>query len=250
MRHNLYITSMVFAFMVSSTTIGFAASPTSFVSGAKISADQTSVEARFGYSLDDESASLDDRFQMRQHIDHGFNDLYALRIITAQDDRKGSDLTHDSIGIENRFQIFNAKQHGWDGGFRLSYSAKDSGADSIGANLIGEFKWNDDISSRHNITASHQVGDGSANGVAVGLRHQVMYKADISALAKSSVGVEMFNDFGNLDTQSGYSAQDHQIGPVMKGAFDNGISFETGYRLGISQTARDHIFKLGVAKSF
>ncbi len=228
----------------------YSASPTSFVSGPSVSSGVTSFEVRAGYSWDDESASLDERFQLREHIDHGFNDLYAMRIIAAQDDRQNDDLDQDAFTLENRFQIFNSKDHGWDGGFRLSYSANHGRADSVGLKLIGQKKWTNDITSRHNLNFGHQVGGGSADGISFGLSHQIMHKTDISWLKKSSAGIEMFNDFGNLRTQSGYSNQDHQMGPVFKGSFDNGLSFETGYRTGISRASRDHLVKLGIAKSF
>ena len=228
-----------------------AASPTSFVSGPGVTAGETSVEVRGGYSLDDERAGLDNRWQFREHVDHGFNDLYALRIIAAQNDRRGEDFEHSSISVENRFQIFNEAQDGFDGGFRISYGHnKGSTADNVGLNLIGQKKLMNSWTTRHNITLSHEVGSDADDGLSLGLRHQTMKTIAFEPLSAASIGIEMFNDFGNLSNQSGYSDQDHQIGPVFKGKFDNGISFETGYRLGVSRAARDHLFKLGVAKSF
>ena len=103
----------IIPFLLFSASFAQAASPTSFVSGPTVESGITSFEVRSGNSWDNENPSLDKRFQMREHIDHSFNDQYALRLIAAQDDRQGDNLDHDAFTIENRFQIFNAADHGW-----------------------------------------------------------------------------------------------------------------------------------------
>lgn len=243
---------LMFIILLCVATPAFTASPTSFVSGPNVTAGETSVEGRIGYSLDDEGASVDERLQIRQHVDHGFNDLYALRIITAQDDRKGDDLTHDSVTIENRFQVFNQDKNGFDGGIRLVYSMRPDhrGADNIAANIIGEKTFENSLQARHNVIIKHDIGAGSDDGISLEVRHQLTKKIALSDDYTPRIGIEMFNDFGNLRDQSGFSDQDHQIGPVMKGNISENISYETGYRLGFSRAARDHSFKIGIAASF
>ena len=241
---------LIFCSILFSPHISKAGSPTSFVSGASVTAGETSVEFRSGYAIDDERQSNDNRWQYRQHIDHGFNDLYALRLIVAQDDQRGQDIDYNGFTVENRFQLFNKTDHGWDGGFRISYTAQESSADSLGFKLIGQYNLKQGLSARHNINIGTDVGSNANNGIDFGVRSQIIQNINIANLSKSAVGIELFNDFGNLSEQSGFSSQDHQIGPVFKGSLKNGINFETGYRYGVSRASRDHLLKFGIAKSF
>lgn len=229
----------------------YAGSPTSFVSGPGVTKGATTFEGRAGYSWDD-GTNNDDRIQVREHFDHGFTDWYALRFIVAQDKRKGDNLAHDDFTVENRIQLFNKADDGWDGGFRFSYTKGDTSPDNIGVKLIGQFNFAENWQARHNISFSHHVGEDAADGMTFSLRHQITrdFTPQGRGLDSLRAGVEVFNDFGNLSTQSGYSDQDHQIGPVMKGGFGNGYAFETGYRIGVSDASRDHLVKFGLSKTF
>ena len=64
------------------------------------------------------------------------------------------------------------------------------------------------------------------------------------------LGVELFSDLENLTEQSGYSNQEHAIGPIFKGKIMNNMSYEIGYRTGISEAAPDHAFRLFVGQQF
>lgn len=243
------IFTIIFCFL---SGIAAAASPVSFVSGPSVTAGQTAVEGRIGYTIDNESAVNDQRIQSRLHLDHGFTDIYALRIIAAQDKIDGDHFSHDNFTFENRFHLFKKQRYGFDGGARLVYTKRngDASRDGIAVNFIGQKDFGS-LQARHNVILKHDIGANARNGVSLELRHQLTTKTAAPEFATTMrYGVEMFNDFGNLSRQSGYSNQDHQIGPVLKMGFRNGLSIETGYRLGVSNAARDHIFKFSLAKNF
>lgn len=96
------------------------------------------------------------------------------------------------------------------------------------------------------------MGENSRHGLRLELRNQVTKAVTPPPgfLRKLRLGVELFNDFGRLNRQRGYDAQDHQFGPVIKGYFSDGYYFQTGYRAGISQGAADHLVKLFIGKQF
>lgn len=219
----------------------------SSVGSPKVTKGKTKVEARFGYADADKDSSQDQRIRFRQQIDHGFTDWYAARIVVQQDDRKGDSFEHSSIRLSNRFHILETKDNGFDLGARIEYTHVDGdktpSSITTGAYQLipyGEYE------IRMNQLLSHDVGKDSNDGVAAELRFQVTRAfSDTHRL-----GLESFNDFGNLTELSGYSNQQHEIGPVLKGKIGNGFAYETGYRAGVSKSAANHNVKFFLSKSF
>jgi hypothetical protein len=230
-----------------------AASPTSKVGGATVHKGQKSVEMRFGYSADDE-ASTDKRVQLRQHIDYGLNDWYALRAIAAQDKPNGSSLEHDSIVIENRFQLVESQDYGWDGGVRFIYKQNDGdkAPNEAGVSLVAQLPFWEKWELRHNTILEHDIGAESDDGVSLALRHQLTRDvgAEWGFVKKVNLGVAIFNDFGRLRDLSGYSSQDHELRPIVKTSFENNTFIKMGLGVGISSASPDCAFKLSFGKKF
>lgn len=219
----------------------------SSVGSPGVTKDNTSVEARVGYSVDESSSSQDQRLRSRLHIDHGFTDMYAARLIISGDKRKNDSFDYDSVTFENRFDLYDASDIGFDFGMRASYSLKsaDKGADSatIGFyELLPLDKWE----IRANQFLSHEVGKDSDSGLAASMRVQATY----AVLDNHRLGLEIFNNFGNIRTLSGFDNQGHSAGPVLKGKFGDGFYYETGYLAGLSDNSANHNFKLFVGRSF
>lgn len=233
-----------------------AASPLGNVGTARVDKGARSVEFRAGYTADGERRGVDERLQMRQHLDLGLTDWYALRLVSAQDKRQGDGVEHGSITIENRLQLIERREHGFDAGLRLSYVHRDGdktphevdmrlmGMGPLGA--AGNWEW------RHNTVLEHDIGENSRSGMMLELRSQLTRKMDppLRWLSKLRAGMELFNDFGRLNALSGYHDQDHQFGPVLKAGLGDGVYIQTGYRAGLSDAAPDHLFKLFVGVGF
>ena len=231
-----------------------AASSTSNVGGSTVNEGLLSTELRLGFNEDDDSSSSDKRFRMREHVDYGFNDWYALRILTAQDKREGDNLEHQSFTIENRFQLIEKKDYGWDGGFRLSYSQSDGDKTphEVELRLVAETAINDKWTIKHNTVIEHDIGEDSVAGISVELRHRLTrkFQSSLPYVKSFELGLDMFNDFGNLRELSGYEEQDHQLGPVVKVSFDNGFSVQSTYRTAISSEGVDDTYGLFFQKKF
>ncbi len=245
--------SLLFSVTVAPFSVN-AASAVSNVGGATVTEGKTSVEFRFGATEDDSSSSNDKRYRMRQHIDHGFNDWYALRALVAQDKRKNDNLEHQSFTLENRFQLIEKRDYGWDGGFRLSYAQSDGDKKphEVVVRLVAEADINDKWKIIHNTFFSHDIGAESEDGASAEIRHRLIRKMDVSVpyIEGLALGVDMMNDFGRLKDLSGYSNQDHQIGPIAKISFSDGVALQTTYRTAISSAGVDNTFGLFVSKSF
>lgn len=219
----------------------------SSVGSPTVTKGKTKAEIRAGYAKADDNSSQDERLRFREQIDHGLTDWYALRLVLQQDDRKGDNIEHGSIGLSNRFYILEAEKYGFDFGLRVEYTHADGDKTphSVATGLyelvpMGEYEL------RMNQLFSHDVGEDANDGVGAELRFQLT--REISETHR--LGLESFNDFGNLSELSGYSAQEHEIGPVLKGKIGHGFSYETGYRAGISEGAADHNVKFFLSKTF
>lgn len=224
------------------------------VSGAGVDKGKASVEWRSGYALDGRDASGDKRFRMRQHLDYGFTDWYALRLVVAQDKRQGDDLEHQAVSLEHRVQFFERENDGWDGGFKLIYSHNDG--DKTPHEVAVRFMAGIPVAGgwelRHNTNLSHELGPDSEDGLALEWRHQISREMECrpDGIKKWSLGLELFTDLGRLNALSGYDAQDHQIGPALTATLENGMFFQVGYRAGLSRSSPDHLMKFFVGKTF
>lgn len=227
---------------------GARASTTSDVGSPVVKKGSAELSARAGYSMADDESSEDDRFRTRFHLDYGFTEHYAARILFSQDDRKGDGYEHEGVKFENRFHLLKSADYGFDFGVRLNYQHKDGDKkpDNFEYGLYELIPF-DPWEIRFNQIFSDAVGAEAEDGIEAEWRSQVTREvADDLRL-----GLEAFHDFGNLDELAGFDTQSHTFGPVLKGGlFSSDFKFETGYRAGISDSAPDHSFKFFVSRSF
>ena len=231
-----------------------AASPIGNAGTAVVNEGAFSVEQRMGYLFDEENPREDNRFRMRQHVDYGFTDWYAIRIVAEQNKRQDESLDFTGVTFENRFQLFERRKHGWDGSLRLIYIFGAGGGepDEVDIRLIANAPIGENWAFRHNTIIEHEIGDNAADGFLMEFRTQLMRNipVEIDGVRRVSFGAEMFSDLGELEQPSRFNDQDHQIGPVMKASFNNGAYLQFGYRAGLSDDAPDHLLKLFVGKRF
>ena len=245
-----FLTASFVAFLICCFPIKLHASTISSVGSPNVEKGRLTAEIRQGYSLDNEDdgqGGQDQRLRSRFHVDYGLTDYYAPRVVVSTDRRKGGSLEFDTLTFENRFQFLKQKTAPLDFGIRLGYSLRDGDKkpDRTYINLyerkdIGEWQF------RANQLFSHDIGEDAGDGISAELRLQATYEIS----EKVELGLESFNDFGNLAEQSGYSAQQHSVGPVIKAGFGDGYGLETGYRTGISEGALDHSFRIFLSKTF
>ena len=225
------------------------ASPVKIVGTPVVQEGLDTIESRNGVSYDEKNPSLDGRIQSRLHLDHAFNDSYALRFIVFQDWRGNDSREHEAVAVENRFQVFERREHGFDGGFRLAYYLRDGDKKPD----IAEFRWLnlfpvDPFEFRHQIILQHGVGtEADGRGIAMELRWQATYHIPDT---KHRLGVEMFNEFQTLSTALPYHTQSHDAGPVIYGPLAESLRYQIGYRYGLSEAAANHAVKLFIGYDF
>lgn len=224
------------------------ANPIKTVGTGIVNKGQNTVEFRTGYSSDTNARNDEGRFQTRQLYDHGFTDWYAVRFTAMQDDRGLNEYEHEAFMLDNRVQVFERADHGFDGGFRVTYMMRDGDKkpDIAEMRWINHIPFGDNYEFRHHVIVQHQAGPDSRSGVMPELRWQVTRPT----IGKHRAGVEMFNEFGNLRDQRGFKQQIHDAGLVLTGPVYNALRYHAGYRHGLSENAPDHSVKFFLGYDF
>ncbi len=225
-----------------------AQSLTGNVGSAGVTKAEQSVEARLG--LDDEGNAAS-----RIHYDNAFTDWYQLRLIGSFSKPDSEDWDLTGLTVENWFQWSEeqADNSGFNGGLRFAYGfAKDDGPDEAEVRLTLTDKFAGDWEWRSNLIAEIETGDGSDGGVDLELRGQISRAINVSALGSDDwrLGVEVFSELGNSRNIPGFDDQAHQVGPVVKIGWDNGVFVQSAVRVGITGGADDSMAKVFIGREF
>ncbi len=225
-----------------------AQSLTGNVGSAGVTNGEQAVETRFGFDDDGNAAG-------RLHYDRSFTDWYQLRIIGSFSQPDGGDWDFSALTLENWFQWSEEADDdsGFNGGLRLAYGfADDGGPDEAEVRLTVTDKFADGWEWRANVIAEVEAGDGSEGGVELETRAQISRAIDVRALGSDDwrIGVEAFSEFGNSRDIPDFDDQAHQIGPVVKVGWANGVYLQTAFRAGITDGADDSMFKLFLGREF
>ena len=206
---------------------------TANVVGPEVKAERWQFEGRAGWN---EGADGRGIYRQRFHLDYGVTGAWGARVVLKQLKREGGDLATASTDFELKYQLFEDGEAGFDGAVKLVYSFADGGAspDQVSLFWLQEFVF-DGIAFRYNLAAAHETGASSTSGVKAQARWQVM----VPLHERHRLGIEMFNNFGNLRQLSGFDDQSHRAGPVLKGRFADNLTYQTGLLFGLSESAPD-----------
>jgi hypothetical protein len=240
--------TIVVAALASTSGPALAQSLTGNVGSAGITAGERAAEFRSG--VDDEG-----NVGARLHYDHAFTDRYQLRLIGAFRRPDGGDVEYSAFTVENWLQW--AKEAGdgagFNGGLRLAWTfAEDGGPDEAAVRLTltdkfaGQWEW------RANAIAAFEAGSGRAGGAELETRLQLTRAVALKALGsrKWRLGVEAFSEHGDTRDLPGLSDQAHQLGPVVKAEWGNGVYLQAAVRVGVTNGADDLMGKVFLGRGF
>lgn len=217
------------------------------IGNASVNEGVLATHLRASYSEDSDNAAQDGRLRSRFMADYGFTDDFALGLYLQGDNRGGDNQELDAAILDARFELTTAKEAGFYSGFRLRYTYKDGDKKPDNAHIrliLGAPVGNWDF--RINQIFAHEIGEESRGGLGIDTRLQTSYRY----AANHRVGIESFSDFGYGSRNSSFDAQNHTIGPVFAGSISENLTYETGYRYGLSEAAADHTFKLFLVRRF
>lgn len=217
------------------------------IGNATVEKDALMLHLRGSYSADDENAGLDERFRSRFMADYGFTDSFALGLYLQGDNRQGNHQELDAAILDARFELTDAASHGFYSGFRLRYTLKDGDKKPDNAHIrlifgvpVGGWDF------RLNQIFAQEIGQERRGGLGINTRLQATYAYH----PQHRMGIESFSDFGYGSRQNSFDAQNHTAGPVFTGRLAQDLSYEAGYRYGLSEAAADHTVKLFLVHRF
>ncbi len=207
----------------------------------------TGMEYRSGYEWDGDNAAQDNRFTDRVDVFHNITTDTQLRMFVNRVNPGNDDSDFSSVFIEPAFQMFHADKDGFDGAILtgLTLADGDDGAHQVRTVLTGTLPM-DEWYMVHNSVIAHEFGAEKQSGVKYEARWRVMYKAQDNM----HVGVEMFNNFGNLRTANGFDRMTHRAGAVVTGNFTDQIGYQSGVLAGLSDDAPDVAAKFWLSYQF
>lgn len=225
-----------------------AQSLTASVGSADVSAGESAVEVRTGLNDNGDAAA-------RVHYEHAFLDWYKFRVIGSFSQPDGEDWNFRALTFENWLQWAEEADDktGFNGGFRLAYAFADGGGpDEAQARLNLTDKFADGWEWRANLIGRVETGGGSEGGVNLETRVQLTRALDFAAFDSQDwrLGTELFSEFGNSRDVLSFDEQAHQIGPVLKVSWDNGVFLQTGVRVGLTDGSDDSMFKVFIGREF
>lgn len=195
------------------------------------------VEYRAGYEIDDESPAKNHAFTDRLDIFYNYNTDTELHVFLNRSNPGNAGSEFTNVFFEPKFQLFHRDEDGFDGSISagVKIAEGDNPPHLLRSVLSGEVPYNQ-FKFRHNSIIAHEFGPKSDSGLHYQSRWQIMHHIE---KYKSNVGVEMFNDFGNLKKINGMNSTSHSLGPVVTGKINDHLGFQTGILAGISDPASD-----------
>ncbi|RIJ31341.1 hypothetical protein [Henriciella algicola] len=225
-----------------------AQSLTGNVGSAGISDGEQSIETRFGINDDGDAGA-------RVHYDYAATGWYQLRLISSFSRPDDEDWDFSAFTVENWFQWSEEARsgEGFNGGLRFAYGFADGGGpDEAEVRLTITDKFAGDWEWRANAIGEVETGSGSEGGVEIETRAQLTRGVDTSLLgaAGARFGVEVFSEWGNSRDIGGLDEQAHQIGPVLKLDWSNGVFLQSAIRAGLTDASDDAMFKVFIGREF
>lgn len=245
MRTSFQQLSILGAVVLAIATSSAVASPiTANVIGSKVGkAGLFGTEYRNGYEWDDSNQAQDNAYTDRLDLFYNVSNRTQLRAFANRTDLDGKEGELTNVFIEPAFQLFDQATNGFDGLMTtgLTISEGDDGPHQFRSILSGTIPI-DNGYVVHNSVVAHEFGPESTDGLKYEARFRVMQHVPTFG-EHTDIGVEMFNDFGNLRTTSGFDNALHRAGPVMTGKFTEKLGFQTGFLAGLSDAAPDTAVK-------
>ncbi|MEI7670181.1 MAG: hypothetical protein WCJ33_08875 [Pseudomonadota bacterium] len=174
----------------------------------------------FGSRSGDSDASKDNEQKHQLSVGYGVNDWWKTEIYTKFEKEAQDKTTFDAWEWENTFQLTERGKYAVDLGATLAYeyTPQSNRADHIESTLIfakdvGKFF------NLLNVTFEKDVGSGDKKS----LEGKLLWSSRYNYSGYFQPGVEMSNDFGELDSAGGFNSQKHYVGPSLYGRVPLGV---------------------------
>ena len=199
---------------------------------------------QYRIALDPDNAAGETGYAQRLHYQQAIDDKFMWRIVGQLRKTMDSDFDPDFLQAELFWEL-SEKGADYTTGFRFDARLRDGDRpDQVGINWIHGFKLKQGCSARAILLTSTQVGSNTTSGVSFQTRSQLAKRLE----SGQSIGVEMFNSYGNSKNFGSFDEQDHTLGPIFSAPLGRKISLFAGALFGISDAAPDTQFRLWLTR--
>lgn len=199
---------------------------------------------QYRWAVDPESANGDTAFAQRLHYQQAINDDFMWRIVGQVRKTDDSDFDPDFLQAE-LFWEFSEAGADYTTGVRFDARLRDGDRpNQIGLNWIHAFKLKQGWSARAILLTSTQVGSNSNSGVNLQTRGRIAKRLEQG----HTIGLEMFNSYGNSKNIGSFDEQDHTLGPIYSFPVSKKLSLFVGALFGVSDAAPDAQFRLWLTR--
>lgn len=199
---------------------------------------------QYRIALDPDNALGESAFAQRLHYQQAIDDKLMWRIVGQLRKTQESDFDADFLQAE-LFWEFSEAGADYQTGLRFDARLRDGGRpDQVGLNWIHAFKLQQGWSARAILLTATQVGSNANSGISLQTRGQLAKRLE----GGQSIGIEMFNSYGNSKNIGSFDQQDHTLGPIFSTPLSKNISLFAGALFGISDAAADTQFRLWLTR--
>ncbi|MEQ8405759.1 MAG: hypothetical protein RKE49_11730 [Oceanicaulis sp.] len=220
------------------------AQTTGTVFGPETAAGDREFEYRLAAGF--EEAGEDAALSTRIHYQQAVNDTFRWRALASWSDPAGGDIELDHIQGELLWQIVERTPGGYSSGLRFDarVSEGDDVPHEIGVNWTNQWV-SGDWRVRALLLFDRDVGPQADDDWILETRASLYRSLD----GGLSLGLESFNEFGDLDEGfGGFDDQSHQLGPVVSGDLVYGVEWSAGVLFGLSDSADDQDLMLRLTR--
>ena len=182
----------------------------------------------------------------RLHYQQAIDSDFMWRVVGQVKKTASSDLDFDFVQAELFWQMTDDSAPVQSG---LRFDARyrgDNRPEQFGLNWTNQFKLGNGWSARALALTAIQTGDNSADGVFLQTRGNIYRKI----AGGQTIGMELYNNYGNSKNLGSFKTQGHTIGPFISTPLSEDISLYGGMQFGLSKAAPDTELRFWVTKNY
>jgi len=197
-------------------------------------------------AVDPDGRNDDFAYASRLHFQKALNDDFMWRVIGQVKNTADQDVELDFLQAELFWELSSNEDQSKHG-FRLDVRLRDDNRpEQLGLNFMNQFNFGGNWSARVLALTSAQFGENSNDGINLQSRFRIARRFG----GKETLGVELYNNYGNTGNIGSFNEQSHMIGPFFATPLSDGVSLFTGPLFGLSDAAADAEARLWITKSF
>ena len=196
-------------------------------------------------AVDPDNAAGETGFAQRLHYQQAIDGDFMWRVIGQTRKTDNSDFDFDFFPAELFWELSD-DQDAHRSGVRFDLRYRDADRpQQFGFNWMNQFQLNNNWSARTLVLTNVQFGNNAADGVNLQTRFQLAKRLE----SGNSVGVEMYNNYGNTGSIGNFDSQNHTIGPIFSAPIVSDWSLFSGVLFGISESAPDTEVRLWLTRN-